>query len=135
LYQFQSCHKRSLCINGSTQRTTYTATERFSFSDNKIVQNNEGGFTVKNIEIKTFYNDPADESNYYLYKYSDSSKPIIKYYADEDTFFQGNEFFSISQNDDLKIGDKVTVSHYGISKEYYNYINILVSISGNGGPS
>jgi hypothetical protein len=37
--------------------------------------------------------------------------------------------FSISQNDDLKIGDKVTVSHYGISKEYYNYI-ILVSISG-----
>jgi hypothetical protein len=46
----------------------------------------------KNIEIKTFYNDPADESNYYLYKYSDSSKPIIKYYADEDTFFQGNEF-------------------------------------------
>jgi hypothetical protein len=83
----------------------------------------------KNIEIKTFYNDPADESNYYLYKYSDSSKPIIKYYADEDTFFQGNEFFSISQNDDLKIGDKVTVSHYGISKEYYNYI-ILVSISG-----
>jgi hypothetical protein len=40
--------------------------------------------------------------------------------------------FSISQNDDLKIGDKVTVSHYG-SKEYYNYINILVSISGNGG--
>jgi hypothetical protein len=26
---------------------------------------------VKNIEIKTFYNDPADES-YYLYKYSDS---------------------------------------------------------------
>jgi hypothetical protein len=41
--------------------------------------------------------------------------------------------FSISQNDDLKIGDKVTVSHYGISKEYYNYINILVSISGGNG--
>jgi cell shape-determining protein MreC len=80
----------------------------------KIVQNNEGGFTGKNIEIKTFYNDPADESNYYLYKYSDSSKPIIKYYADEDTFFEMN--FSISQNDDLKIGDKVTVSHYGISR-------------------
>jgi hypothetical protein len=114
---------------------TYTATERLKSVSaiTKIVQNNEGGFTGKNIEIKTFYNDPADESNYYLYKYSDSSKPIIKYYADEDTFFQGNEFFSISQNDDLKIGDKVTVSHYGISKEYYNYINILVSISGGNG--
>jgi hypothetical protein len=51
-----------------------------------------------------------------LYKYSDSSKPIIKYYADEDTFFKEMNF-SISQNDDLKIGDKVTVSHYGISKD------------------
>lgn len=114
---------------------TYTATERLKSVSpiTKIVQNNEGGFTGKNIEIKTFYTDPADESNYYLYKYSDSSKPIIKYYADEDTFFQGNEFFSISQNDDLKIGDKVTVSHYGISKTYYNYINILVSISGGNG--
>jgi hypothetical protein len=127
------CHKRSLCINGSTQ-TTYTATERKSVSAiTKIVQNNEGGFTGKNIEIKTFYNDPADESNY-LYKYSDSSKPIIKYYADEDTFFQGNEFFSISQNDDLKIGDKVTVSHYGISKEYYNYINSQYFWRNGGGP-
>jgi hypothetical protein len=48
-------------------------------------------FTGKNIEIKTFYNDPADESNYYLYKYSDSINQI-KYYADEDTFFQGNDF-------------------------------------------
>jgi hypothetical protein len=73
---------------------TYTATERLKSVSaiTKIVQNNEGGFTGKNIEIKTFYNDPADESNYYLYKYSDSSKPIIKYYADEDTFFQGNVF-------------------------------------------
>jgi hypothetical protein len=98
LYQFQSCHKRSLCINGSTHGATYTATERLKSVSaiTKIVQNNEGGFTGKNIE-KTFYNDPADESNYYLYKYSDSSKPIIKYYADEDTFFQGNEFFSITK--------------------------------------
>jgi hypothetical protein len=114
---------------------TYTATERLKSVSpiTKIIQNDEGGFTGKNIEIKTFYNDPADESNYYLYKYSDSSQPIIRYYADEDTFYQGNEFFSISQNDDLKIGDNVTVSHYGISKEYYNYINILVSISGGNG--
>ena len=114
---------------------TYTATERLKSVSpiTKIVQNNEGGFTGKNIEIKTFYNDPAGESNYYLYKYSDSNRPIIKYYADEDNLFQGNEFFSISQNDDLKIGDKVTVSHYGVSKEYYNYINILVSISGGNG--
>jgi hypothetical protein len=48
------------------------------------------------------------------------------YYADEDTFFQGNKFFSISQNDDLKTGDASHVC-YGISKAYYNYINVIVS--------
>jgi hypothetical protein len=38
---------------------TYTATERLKSVSpiTKIVQNNEGGFTGKNIEIKTFYND------------------------------------------------------------------------------
>jgi hypothetical protein len=54
---------------------TYTATERIKISPNyKIVQNNEGGFTGKNIEIKTYYTDPADETNYYLYKYNYSNQ-------------------------------------------------------------
>jgi hypothetical protein len=36
----------------------------------KIVQNNQGGFTGTNKEIKTYYQDPAGVSNYYLYKYA-----------------------------------------------------------------
>jgi hypothetical protein len=114
---------------------TYTATEKLKSVSpiSEIVQNNEGGFTGKNIEIKTYYTDPADDSNYYLYKYTYSNQNKKNYYADEDTFFQGNKFFSISQSDDLKVGDEVTVSHYGISKAYYNYINVIVSIAGGNG--
>jgi hypothetical protein len=47
-------------------------------------------------------------------------------------FFNGNEFFSISQNDELKKDDTIEVSHFGISKAYYNYMSIL-SIAGNSG--
>lgn len=114
---------------------TYTATEKLKSVApiSEIVQNNNGGFTGKNIEIKTYYTDPANETNYYLYQY-DYSNPVKKnYYADEDTFFQGNKFFSISQSDDLKIGDEIIVNHYGISKAYYNYINVIVSIAGGNG--
>ncbi|MEO8255570.1 MAG: DUF4249 domain-containing protein, partial [Flavobacterium sp.] len=36
----------------------------------------------------------------------------------------------------LKVGDTLEISHYGISKTYYNYMSVLISITGNsnGGP-
>lgn len=116
---------------------TYTAAETLKSVApiSEIIQNNEGGFTGKDIEIKTYYTDPANETNYYLYKYNYSNQVIQNFYADEDTFFQGNKFFSVSQNDDLKIGDEVTVTHYGISKPYYNYMNVLISVAGSTGGS
>ena len=44
----------------------------------------------------------------------------------KDKFFQGNEVFSISDNEDLKSGDEIKLTHIGISKpilqlhEYFN---------------
>ena len=117
---------------------TYTATETLKSVApiTKIVQTNQSGFTGNETEIKAFFNDTPNEDNYYLYRYIDSNKLISNYFVDEDKFFQGNEFFSISQNSDLKAGDKFEISHFGISKAYFNYMSILVSIAGksNGSP-
>ncbi|TDO70467.1 uncharacterized protein DUF4249 [Flavobacterium chryseum] len=117
---------------------TYTANETMKSIApiTRLEQNDEGGFTGKDIEVRAFYNDPADANNYYLYKYEYSNKVTSNYYVDEDKFFQGNEFFSLSDDDELKIGDKISLTHYGISKQYYNYMSILVSIAGSnsGGP-
>lgn len=99
----------------------------------EIIQNNEGGFTGKNKEIKSYYTDPANEANYYLYRYIYSNEVKSNFYVDQDEFFDGNKFFSISQKDDLKSDDVIEVSHYGISKSYYNYMIVLVSIAGNNG--
>jgi hypothetical protein len=102
----------------------------------KIVQNDKGGFSGNNIEIKAYFNDTAIINNYYLYKYLYSNRINSTYFADEDKFYQGNEFFSISRNNDLKVGDKIEISHSGISKTYFNYMKVLLSIAGNssGGP-
>jgi hypothetical protein len=35
---------------------------KISIPISEIVQNNEGGFTGKNIEIKTYYTDPANRN-------------------------------------------------------------------------
>ncbi|MEO8534873.1 MAG: DUF4249 domain-containing protein [Flavobacterium sp.] len=118
--------------------TTYTANETMKSVApiTRIEQNNEGGFTGKDIEIKAFYTDPAAEDNYYLFKYTYSSKVTSTFYASEDKFYQGNEIFSSSDDDDLKPGDQIEITHYGISEVYYDYMNILVSIAGSnvGGP-
>jgi hypothetical protein len=114
---------------------TYTATETLKslapITD--VIQNNEGGFNGHSIEIKALYTDPAGEDNFYLYKYQYADKAKPDYYADEDKFFQGNPFFSISQNFDIKTGDVVAITHYGITKGYFNYMNILLSIAGSNG--
>ena len=117
---------------------TYTATETMKSVApiTRIEQNNEGGITGDEIEVRAFYNDPADADNFYLYKYVYSNKVTSTYYVSEDKFFQGNEYFSKSDDDDLKIGNEIEITHYGISKQYYNYMSILVSIAGSnvGGP-
>lgn len=117
---------------------TYTATETMKSVApiTRIEQNNEGGFTGKDIETRAYFNDPADVDNFYLFKYVYSNKITSTYYVSEDKFFQGNEYFSSSDDDDLKLGDEVEMTHYGISKQYYNYMSILVSIAGSnvGGP-
>lgn len=117
---------------------TYTAVETLKSVApiTRIEQNNQGGFTGKDIEIRAYYNDPADAANFYLYRYLYSNKITSNYYVDEDKFFQGNEFFSVSDDDELKPGDEIEITHYGISKQYYNYMSILVSIAGSnaGGP-
>jgi hypothetical protein len=123
----------SIQYNGNT----YTATEVMQgvTKITKIEQNNTGGFSGKDIELKAHYLDPVLSTNFYLYRYTYSSQVTSSYYTDEDTFFNGNDFFSISQNDKIKPGDKVEINHYGITKAYFNYMSVLVSIAGNSGGS
>jgi len=117
---------------------TYTATETLKSVApiTRIEQKNDGGFTGKDTEIKAYFTDPGDEVNFYLFKYVYSNKVTSNYYVSEDKFYQGNEIFSSEVDEDLKTGDEVEITHFGISKQYYNYMNILVSIAGSnvGGP-
>jgi hypothetical protein len=114
---------------------TYTATETLKSVApiTKLVQNNNGGFTKDKIEVKAYFFDPPNENNYYLYNYMYSNQVTGNSSAEEDRFFQGNEFFSVSFNDNLKPGDQVEIKHSGISENYYNYLTILISLAGDSG--
>lgn len=98
-----------------------------------IEQNNTGGIAGNDIQIKTIFDDPAGQENFYLfsYTYPNILKPDI--YVTDDVFFDGNPFFSSSFNDDLKAGDIIKLSHTAISKQHYNFLNVLLTIAGSGG--
>lgn len=102
-----------------------------------VIQENNGGLSGTDIRLRTTFIDPANEENYYLINYNYSNRPKPDFYVIDDLFFNGNPYFSITfgggNDEKLKTGDVVKVTHYGISKQYNNFMDILLANSGNGG--
>lgn len=117
---------------------TYTATETLTAVpniENNIEQNNEGGFTGDEIEVKFFYQDNGLEDNFYLIGFQPNDKPFPDYDVLDDRFFQGNLMFGLYSDEDLNSGDVLNIKLSGISRQYYNYMNVLLAIAGSNGGS
>ncbi|WP_309640833.1 DUF4249 family protein [Flavobacterium sp.] len=129
--QIDEIYTLTVISNGQT----YTATETLKSVTpiQELIQKNDGGITGEDIEIRTYFNDPALEENFYMFKFKYSNQVKLNYYVDEDRFYNGNTFFSVTDNEDLSVGDNVEITHYGISRSYYNYMNVLLSVAGNSG--
>ena len=125
-----------LTINLNGQ--TYTATETLKSvsSITNISQNNKGGFTGDQIEIKSFFNDPTNADNYYMFRFKSNITTIPSYDIFDDSFTQGNENFGLYINEDLKSGDNLDITLFGISKRYFEYMRKLTAVAGSssGGP-
>lgn len=111
---------------------TYTATETLKpvVPIDNIEQVNESGFSGNDIIIKTFFTDEGSRDDFYLLKFNLEDKPMPSYGVEKDEFFQGNQIFGIFADQNLKAGQNLEISINGISERYYNYMNILLSISG-----
>ncbi|MFC0604564.1 DUF4249 domain-containing protein [Winogradskyella pulchriflava] len=125
----------TLTINYNNE--TYTATETLKSvsSIDYIEQNNEGGFTGEDIELKAYYTDPADIENYYFFEFISDIPviPTLEVYNDE--FTDGNQIFGFYTEEDLEPGDIVTIRNYGVSERFYEFMFILLQQgSDDGGP-
>lgn len=117
---------------------TYTATEVLKpvAPIVNIVQEQIQGFSGLVLNIKTQFLDPFTEENYYLYSYKTPNAIKTDSYVSDDKFYNGNPYFSTVFDDKLKTGDKINVTHSGISRQYFEYLSILLNLAGNqgGGP-
>jgi hypothetical protein len=116
----------------------YTAVETlFAVPDiARVEQDNEGGFLGDEVEIRFFFQDNGAENNWYMNRFDTAVLAFPEYDVLDDEFTQGNEMFSILSDEDLAPGDVVDIKLYGTSERFYNYMEILLSVSegGGGGP-
>lgn len=113
---------------------TYTATETMQSVTpiSRIAQKSTGGFSGKDYEIDVFFKDPIDK-NFYMVKFFSDIKKVPNYSIVKDEFTNGNEKSWQYSDEDLKVGSKIAITHYGVSELYYNYMNKIISISSSSG--
>lgn len=122
-------------LNITYKNEEYKATETLTSVTpiDYIMQKNDGGFSGEDIEIKAFYTDPENQENYYFFEFITdiSVLPTLEVYEDE--FFNGNQIFAFFTEEDLEAGDALIIRNYGISNQFYEYMNILLQQSNQSG--
>jgi Domain of unknown function (DUF4249) len=113
---------------------TYTASEKlFAVPQiDNLVQDDEGGFTGDEVELRYYFQDNGAENNFYLARVDSDIYPFPHYGAIKDEFEQGNQMSVIVSDEDFEAGKIVDFKLYGISERYYNYMTILISLTEGG---
>jgi hypothetical protein len=122
-----------LTVNYAGQ--TYTASEKMIPVPEiaSVAQRDDAGFSGEDIEVKFFFQDNGSENNSYLTKYITPVNAFPQFEAIDDRFEQGNQMFGIYSHEDLEVGDTIDFTLYGISTQYFNYMDLLIGISNGGG--
>lgn len=123
----------TLVINYNDEIYTATETLMSVVPIDYVEQNNEGGFSGEDIELKAYYTDPLGIDNYYFFEFISDIPVIPSLSVYDDTFTDGNEIFGFYTEEDLESGDIVTIRNYGVSSQFYDYMFILLQQGGDSG--
>jgi hypothetical protein len=104
-------------------RTKYVKTNSF----NSIVQGDGNLFGEDETEVIVNFTDIPDEDNFYSIDFD-----FNEYIVTEDTFYRGQDFiFSFFYDDQLDVGQELSISILGIDETFYNYMDQLIVQSGD----
>lgn len=110
---------------------TYRATDKlYPVPAITSIEQDLNGITGNDIELKFNFQDNGAESNFYLEEYKVPFRPFPLLGAFNDEFENGNQMFSLLIDEDLAPAQNIKFTLHGISERYYNFMNILISISG-----
>lgn len=90
-------------------------------------QTDNGGFSADETEVAIYFNDPASQANYYLISFITPTLAYPDYELTDDELTDGNEIKADYSHDDLVPGDALQITVRGISHQFYNYMNLILS--------
>ena len=107
----------------------------------EVNRSTQNGFDKNAIEVNIYFDDPPVVENYYLTSFQAEVDLFPALLDVRDEFTDGNEmtvFYEKLEDEDtgeeeLQPGDIVDIELYGISKEYYNYIRLLIEQNASSG--
>ncbi|WP_430965848.1 DUF4249 family protein [Spongiimicrobium sp. 2-473A-2-J] len=125
--------------NGETYRATETLMPVTDITE--LIQSTEDGFDDEVLEVNVIFTDPADEKNFYLFKFQERGDLLPELEELDDEFVNGNEiswYYEKEEDEDTNTeefarGDIVDVELLGISEAYHNYVRILIEQSEGAG--
>ncbi|MDR6843640.1 DUF4249 domain-containing protein [Flavobacterium granuli] len=121
----------TIIYNGAT----YTASETMQSVTpiESVAQKNNAGFSGEDYEVVVYYQDPLAK-NFYMAKFFPDIYKSPTFMAIGDEFSNGNQKSWNFSDEDLKQGTAIAITHYGISENYYNYMNKIIATVGSSGP-
>lgn len=127
----------SYTLNITYNNETYTAQETLIgvTEINRVEQ--EEGFNDDEYRIRVLFNDPINETNYYLGQFTQDNLAVPSLASIRDEFINGNEAFILHFDEKNVVGTEIDIKVFGISEQFYYYIEQLIEQSGTqggGGP-
>lgn len=88
----------------------------------------DGTMNGKGHIIESLFLDPEATQDFYLFRYKTSYDIKTNVYVLADEFFNGLSFFNDTLVEKLKTNDVVKVTHFGISRTYFEYLEKLIGV-------
>lgn len=83
------------------------------------------------IEVVFYYKDPINQANYYLTDFKSDFLLYPEYSLSDDQFYDGNEVnIRFADEDKIQPGKTIDITHRGVSKNFSNYMSLILEIYG-----
>jgi len=127
-------YQLQVIYNANTYQSTETLEDVSPITE--VTQDIEEIFGTESILVSASVEDPSNAENYYYSEFRNpTNNDLLSRGVESDELSDGNALQFEYDDEDIQPGDQIDIRVSGVSKGYYNFMNLLLEQSeGGGGP-
>ncbi len=126
-------YELTVVLNGVTYKASEKLIPTPEITRKTVKQTKQQFDDLPITEVNVYFKDNLSEENYYLFAIKPTYNFIYEYRVLDDKISNGNEMKGLYFNDEMNYNDNVNIQFLGISKTYYEYLNILLDVAQSSG--